>query len=638
MKIKFRSSFNTFFVIGVTLSMFLSPIVQAGRAGNIRPTDRQGKIIASLKFEPGHDDFGFANYTQKERDGRHDMGARDMVRMFGTKAVCKNAGATAANCVMKASAHEWMTEQLDSMGSGHCEGMAVACLRFNKHMPFNGKATPEDFQPGVGNAHALKLDPVLANYIAYYWATQSLTEIEDLQEQWRKAGPKKMVDELVRSMKAGDETYTFGICKRKGTECTDGHAITPFAVEDDGAAYKVHVYDNNDPGETKYLTIEKNEDQDWSYTAAINPNEKPDVYEGDKTTKSLEIIPTSKREGQCFSAPFDDSTEIAKGCGMEAAHPVNTPPQPAGPQPAPQKYADFFLTGEGDMLIVDENNKKFGYDPEADKYLYEITGGRASEMVSGKDLDMPHYKLPYNPKAKPYLIVFSGRHIKKESTMDFVFTGPGFSVGFEGIRLDPGELMFAEVSTNGRKVAMQMTKDGEMPEVFYAIDTPNKSYSAMVKSKAPAPAGPITLTGAQAIMSGHTDMAGFMAAVKKGGHAPNEMTVNFTDDNKIDISDNIEGDGSYDVDLEQVDAAGKKNKIQLKDLGKGDKGADNYQIEVGKWNGGSKIAVKHDDEGNGFDDDEEVLDENEPNDITDDPNKDDGVGALMSYLYMSMGV
>ena len=478
----------------------------------------------------------------------------------------------------------------------------------------------------------MKLDPVLANYIAYYWATQSLTEIEDIQNQWRKDGPAKIVAELIRSMKAGDETYTFGICKRNGTECKDGHAITPFAVEDDGDAYKVHVYDNNDPGETKYLTIEKNEDQDWSYTAAINPNEKPDVYEGDKTTRSLEIIPTSKREGQCFSAPFDDSEDVGTGCGTEAVKPDGN--TPVAPHPASPKYADFFLTGEGDMMIVDENNKKFGYDPEADKYMYEIPGGRASEMVSGKDLDMPHYKLPYHAKAKPYVVVFSGRHIKKKSTMDFVFTGPGFSVGFAGIKLDPGELMFAGVSADGRKVVMEMTRDGEMPEVTYAIDTPKKSYNAAVKGSFPAP---ITLTGAQAIMTGHTDMARFMAALKKGGQVPNAMTVNFTDANKLDISDTLKDDTNYDVDIEQIDTNGKKGKIQLNDLGKGDGGANAYEIKVGDWNGGSKIKVKHDKDGNGFDDDAAVEVKNEKNDITDDPDKDDGDGALMSYLYRSLG-
>ena len=59
-------------------------------------------------------------------------------------------------------------------------------------MPFNGRTTPEDFQHGVAKPHDLKLDPVLANYIAYYWATQSLTEVEDVQEQWRKNGPNPL--------------------------------------------------------------------------------------------------------------------------------------------------------------------------------------------------------------------------------------------------------------------------------------------------------------------------------------------------------------------------------------------------------------------------------------------------------------
>ena len=124
--------------------------------------------------------------------------------------------------------------------------------------------------------------------------------------------------------------------------------------------------------------------------------------------------------------------------------------------------------------------------------------------------------------------------------------------------------------------------------------------------------------------------------MKREGQAPNQLAIDFRNDNKINITDTIDGDNSYDIDLEQFDAAGKKGKIQLNDVGKGDKGANNYQIEVDEWDGGSKIPVKHDKDGNGFDDDAEVMVNNEKNDITDDPNKEDD-GGLMSYLYSSLG-
>lgn len=587
------------------------------------------KITASLDFDPAADGFGFENYTAEDRDGSKDMNAVDLVRMFGTAAVCKNAGATAANCVMKASAREWMDGELESMGSGHCEGMAVACLRFNKQMPFKGKRSASDYKPGVKKPFDLTLDPVLANYIAYYWATQSLPEVQELGEGWSKKGPLAIVNELIRSMNAGDETYTFGICKRDGEECEEGHAITPFAVEDAGSSYKVYVYDNNDPGETKILTIQKGGKNTWNYVAAINPGAKPDTYTGDKTTNSLEIVPTSKREGRCFSAPFDESDKLGTGCGIETsklgvtAKPTpttskpTTPPKSAAP---PNRFADFFLTGDGDMMIIDDKERRLGYDPDKDAYFNEIPGAKKTNNVGGKGYDMPHYNVPFSNGDKVYTVVFSGDNLEAESVMDFVFTGPGFSVGFDGIMLDPGEFLVAAFSSDGEKISMEMSKDGEMPEVFYAIDTPKKSYKAEIKPVRSKAAGSVKAVGGGLVS-------------KREKNLPS-LSIVFNDSDDIQISDNIDGDDGYDLDIEQFDENGKTDTISLNDVGAGDSGSDAYEIELSDWDGGDKVGVKHDDEGNGFADDEEEFEDDEPNDIPDDS---DDHGALMRFIYTSVG-
>ena len=108
------------------------------------------------------------------------------------------------------------------------------------------------------------------------------------------------------------------------------------------------------------------------------------------------------------------------------------------------------------------------------------------------------------------------------------------------------------------------------------------------------------------------------------------MKIDFKDASRLQISDNIEGDSNYDIDIEQFDAAGKTDRIELNDVGRGDGGVDAYEIEIGTWDGGKKIAVKHDDEGNGFADDDEVLDDDEENEIPDDP------GGLVAYLFQSL--
>ncbi|MBX3299366.1 MAG: hypothetical protein KF736_07875 [Acidobacteria bacterium] len=97
-----------------------------------------GKIVASIPFDPKVDGFEFANWGN-ERDDRRDLSAGDLIRMFGTKAVYKSPGTTPANCVVKASARGWMNENLEAMNGGHCEGMAVACLRMKNAEPLKGR-------------------------------------------------------------------------------------------------------------------------------------------------------------------------------------------------------------------------------------------------------------------------------------------------------------------------------------------------------------------------------------------------------------------------------------------------------------------------------------------------------------------
>lgn len=645
-----KSTFDQFKLIALTAVIVLTALLASPL---IHFAQHEGKILGALDFDPKVDGFGFKNYGNEKHDYRKDMGTEDMIRMFGFKAVCKS-GTTAATCVPYASARQWLEQMLNAMDGGHCEGMAVACLRFHQGMPFKGRVMPTDFQSDAKLTHDLSLNQLLYNNIAYYWTTQTLTEPEEYRDAMMEKGPVYNVQTLIDGFNTGSDTYTLEIFNLKNGKFADGHAVTPFAVEDAGSNYNVLVYDNNDPGLTKVVTVEKGGRQTWKYITASNPNDAEENYIGDTSTKTFGVIPTKIREGKCFEAPFSDQDTTEMGCGKETPpKPKAVPtPKPDAPKPSvtpmPQppkpkgKRVEMFLTGAGDMLVMDSKNRRLGYDPDLDKEFKEIPGGVLGYDFGGLGIEMPHYRLPFDPKGDPYVVVFSGADLKKKSVMDFVYVGPGFTVGFDGIKLDPGELMAAAISADGKKVAMEMTKDGEMPEVYYSIDTPQKSYSAQVKIKglttgSAVTPGPLTLVGAQAIMAGHTDMAGFLAAVKKHGETSGpSMNIDFKDANKLEIYDNIGGSNSYDVDLEQIGTTGKINKIQLKDIGKGDKGADHFEIEVGEWDGGPKIAVKHDAEGNGFDNDKEVMMENMPNDITDDPNKDDD-GGLMSYLYSSLG-
>src|SRR5262245_438542 len=105
------------------------------------PVRAESKMLATLKFDPKVNGFGFPNFGNEHQSWKGDLGAADLISMFGAEAVCKS-GKTPQNCVLKAAAQEWMMEQLDGMNGGHCEGMSVTALRFNFGLPFKGMNSP----------------------------------------------------------------------------------------------------------------------------------------------------------------------------------------------------------------------------------------------------------------------------------------------------------------------------------------------------------------------------------------------------------------------------------------------------------------------------------------------------------------
>jgi hypothetical protein len=105
---------------------------------------------------------------------------------------------------------------------------------------------------------------------------------------------------------------------------------------------------------------------------------------------------------------------------------------------------------------------------------------------------------------------------------------------------------------------------------------------------------------------------------------PPALTVKLDNNRNLLIS-NSGPHSKFDVDVTRIDSNGKKVTIQLNDLGAKDEGKDSFEIEIGKWDGGTSIPVKHDAEGNGFDDNKAEPIKNKKNDINDDDEKPEGV-------------
>lgn len=580
---KLRKIYAVAFLLTTINLIALAPLSAAAQ-------DASPNILATLNFNPKADGYSFENYDNKNRNWQNDLTNEDLIRMFGSRAVCKT-GSDAQSCVAKTSAAEWMAKQLKAMNGGHCEGMAATSLRLKSGLPFKDKSgAPDSFQPAAARPFDLRLDEIIGNYIAYYFVTQSFDEIARPTQASGRQGPLFVVNTLINSMKSpGGETYTLGFYKfdpATGRKF-DGHAITPIAVEDAGNAYRIHVYDNNYPGETRYVVVDKGERQAWKYVTSTNPSEPAAEYAGDIATKTLEITPSSAREKTCYEAPFADANEERQcAASVPAANlPIETKGSLGGGE-----MAEFFLDDAGDLLITTADGKNLGYDPDDARFYEDIEGAEADLIVGGRGKDLPHYKIPVLGESGSYTVTFSGKHLREESETDFIYSAPNLTIGFNNVRLDPQETLTATISPDGKEISFTASDDGETPEIYFAFDPENDSEPSY-----------IARVGGVKLDAGKTLTAAFDLEAGK-------MQFNDDDDDR----------DAYDIDLVRVNADGTEQEYHKDDLNLGE-GGDNYEMDFKNWDGQGEMCFRQDKNGDGFEDEKcQSQDGNEDKDDDDD--------------------
>jgi hypothetical protein len=340
--------------------------------------------------------------------------------------------------------------------------------------------------------------------------------------------------------------------------------------------------------------VEKGGKQTWKYVTSTNPNEPAAEYAGDINTKTLELTATALRDRGCFSVPF--ATDEAGGKCVPVKEPLIENKKPVEEEveesdDEEEEMVEFALNGEADLLVVGSDGKSVGYDPKTNRFVNEIADTQVVKIKGGKGIDLPLYRLPLQESGKPYGIIISGKNNSEESNVDLTYAAPGFAVGFDGIRLDPNEILLMTISPDGEQISFTASADGETPEIYFAFDDDEDSYK-------------IELDGVS-LQAGKTLVVGF-----------DDETGKFV------FSDNDGDEDKYDVDITRITADGEEQNFETDDIDTGK--VDNYEMDLSKWKGKGKIAVKTDDEGNGFADDEPVEQENEDNDDDADDADDEG--------------
>ena len=399
-------------------------------------TSTPGEVVYDFGFTPEENGFSFENYG--DDIPATNLTAEELRRMFGDE-VC--ADINGDECILTPPAEQWMDQINGDMAGGHCEGMAVLSL-----MMYTGHVSPSDF--GGNTASELDInDETLQREIAYWWATQA---VDPTASSVINGAPMEIL-EIIRQMDVNGETYTIGIYNDRG----EGHAITPFGVEDKGdGLYAILAYDNNYPGETRELFIDSRDDS-WTYETSINPAVETDVWSGNAYSQPLDLTPTSARL-DTQACPFCEGGYSHVGKLAAATEPLN----------------QIFLDGKGHILITDDSGNRLGYVDG--QIVNEIPGATYTKyrMLASGETPEPIYSVPANLDVT---VTIDGSELTEETLTDLVLIGPGYTIGVEGIYLAPGQVDVAYFYPADEMIAYETTSD-ESPSIIFGVENPDADY------------------------------------------------------------------------------------------------------------------------------------------------------------------
>jgi hypothetical protein len=375
-----------------------------------------GKLVADNGFRPDVNGFGFENYGTEDPPDVANLDAEAMRRLFGDK-VCSNMAR--GKCDLTPPAEQWMDDVNKSTDGGHCQGFSVLSGLFWKKAEdvnkFGAPSTPDLTIDG---------NTPLQHEIAYAFSFQNL----DAYNAAIVTGtPNDILDKLIQVLRPDNkDSYTLGIYK-PGFE--GGHAVTPYAVEDAGnGTFHVLIYDNNYPKVTRAITIDRNANT-WTYDAATNPSEESELYQGDATTKTIDLEPTSAGVG-VQPCPFcgkrtpsegDDTTKEKGSTGPE--------------------MDEIYLAGSdvdhAHLLITDPSGHRVGYVDG--KFVNDMPGADVVFSKASKnwaeDIE-PDY---YVPDGIDYKVTIDGSGLDTEDDTLVGVIGSSFDVTFDNLTIHPGE-------------------------------------------------------------------------------------------------------------------------------------------------------------------------------------------------------
>lgn len=242
---------------------------------------------AESGYDPKVNAAQFENFAGFVRTAVFD--AQSAERLFGQDACLSTEGGV---CVAKQGVQSFMQSVNRATRGGLCEGFAAL-----SHLSWKGDVDLSAFSAeNFADISRTELEGI-DKEIAYWFGTQYLDAVT---ASTRLMTAKELAERLSQEFQKGTagETFRLGILRLENGRTGGGHALTPYAIEKNGeGGWRVAVYDSNFPLETRYLTLDTENDT-WAYVAAINPDQPGSLYEGGPGNRNpIYVTPNSSRLG-----------------------------------------------------------------------------------------------------------------------------------------------------------------------------------------------------------------------------------------------------------------------------------------------------------------------------------------------------
>jgi hypothetical protein len=438
-------------------------------------------------FTPEVDGFSFYNYG-------NDIPASNLTpdevrRMFGDE-VC--ASLVAEECILTPPAQQWMEQINEYMSGGHCEGMAVL-----SSLMYYDQVDPAEFGGSTPSDLVIENNDPLQREIAYWWTTQATFPGASLRIN---ESPNAVLDALIENFQEGknaSEWWAMGFYRRDGSA---GHAVTPIGVEDQGnGIYHVLLYDNNFPGETRVLEIDRNTNT-WWYEGSPNPEIESFLYDGDAELQNLELVAISPRlEPQacdfCAAGAMDPFSEGGDALNAKRAAPAAQESEIPVWSSVQARWAlliygqtdefyQIWLVGQPELLVVDDWGRRIGY--AGGEFVNEIPGAATQNMrifqtSEGLDKDKsPVYRIPVGLS---FEVVVDAGLLEEPTLSDVSMIGPGYYLDVAGVYLEPGETESIGVYIDkSRHQLTYNTLYSESPDIELGLVTEEADYAMIVRA------------------------------------------------------------------------------------------------------------------------------------------------------------